>query len=280
MRIAIVADIHHGAPSLTKRGDAALPLLEAFAGFVARQKPDLVLDLGDRISDVDHETDLRLQREVAEALSVIDVPIHHVCGNHDRDHLSVAENSEILGQDLQSEVLDLGAWDLALWRADAKIHRKGHFGFFLPEPDRVWLSQICGAAQKPLLIASHVPVSGHAQTGNYYFERNEALSRYPQSASARAAMSTARMPVVAIAGHVHWNTVTCVDGVHHLTQQSLTESFTTQGEPAAAWGLLELGETVDWKVFGADPFQATLTPRKDRWTPPVPEFSQLQVPSS
>jgi Icc protein len=123
-------------------------------------------------------------------------------------------------------------------------------------------------------------VSGHAQTGNYYFERNEARSRYPQSASARAAMSTARVPVVAIAGHVHWNTVTCVDGVHHLTQQSLTESFTTQGEPAAAWGLLELGDTVRWTVFGADPFESKLTPRKTRWTPPVPEFSQLQVPSS
>jgi hypothetical protein len=142
------------------------------------------------------------------------------------------------------------------------------------------LSQTCGAAQKPLMIASHVPVSGHAQTGNYYFERNPELSRYPQSASARAAMETARVPVVAIAGHVHWNTVTCVGGIHHLTQQSLTESFTTQGAPAAAWGLLDLSDTVHWQVFGADPFEVRLSPRAPRWTPPLPPFSQLQAPSS
>ncbi|MEE4208730.1 MAG: metallophosphoesterase, partial [Parvularcula sp.] len=137
MRIAVIADIHHGSPSLTKRGDTALDLLDQFAAFVAAEKPDLVLELGDRISDVDRETDLRLQREVADALSVIGPPIFHICGNHDRDHLSVAENAEVLGQDLQNEVIDLGPWSLALWRADAEIHREPSTGFFLPERDRV-----------------------------------------------------------------------------------------------------------------------------------------------
>ena len=50
------------------------------------------------------------------------------------------------------------------------------------------------------------------------------------------------VPVVWLAGHVHWNTVTLVDGIPHVTLQSLTETFTTHPEPAAAWGLLELGD--------------------------------------
>ena len=55
-RIAIVTDIHHGAPSHTKRGDTALDLLGQFADWANAQKPDLVLDLGDRISDIDTQT--------------------------------------------------------------------------------------------------------------------------------------------------------------------------------------------------------------------------------
>ncbi|MEL6919741.1 MAG: metallophosphoesterase [Pseudomonadota bacterium] len=273
LRIAIVADIHHGAPSHTKRGDTALDLMARFADWVNVEKPDLVLDLGDRISDIDEETDLRLEREMADAFSALDVPVHHICGNHDRDHLSVAQNEEILGQSLQNEVLDAGDWQIALWRADAKITRTGEQrGFNLPEADLLWLSRTIQAADKPTLVASHVPVSGHGQTGNYYFERNAQFSRYPESDRARQALAQAHVPVICLAGHVHWNTVTTVDGIPHLTQQSLTESFTTQGAPAEAWGMLTLAETAHWQVFGKDPFEARVTPQTARWTPPLMPF--------
>lgn len=273
LRIAIVADIHHGAPSHTKRGDTALELMGRFSTWVNAEQPDLVLDLGDRISDVDQETDLRLEREIAEAFSRIDVPTHHICGNHDRDNLSVAQNEDILGQSLGNEVLDAGDWQIALWRADAKIDRTPERrGFNLPEADLLWLSRTMQMAHKPTLVVSHVPVSGHAQTGNYYFQRNEQFSRYPESDRVREALAQARVPVICLAGHVHWNTVTTVNGVPHLTQQSLTESYTTQGEPAEAWGLLTLADTAHWQVFGRDPFEARVTPQTGRWTPPLMPF--------
>lgn len=275
LRLAIVADIHHGADSFTKKGSAALPLMGEFARFVAEARPDAVLDLGDRISDVDRETDLALEAEVAEAFRALSAPVFHVNGNHDRDHLTTAENAEILGQALGSLVLDMGGWRIALWRADPKIHRgPGAGGFALPEADLLWLSAVVQAADRPLLVVSHVPVSGHAQTGNYYFERNPEVSTYPQAARARAVLAQARVPVVCLAGHVHWNTVTTVDGIPHLTQQSLTESFTTAGAPAGAMGLIELGETVHWRVAGEDPFEARLSPMARRWTPCLPSFAE------
>lgn len=273
LRIAIVADIHHGAPSHTKCGDAALPLMARFTGWANTEAPDMVLDLGDRISDVDESTDLRLETEVAETFKTVTAPVHHTCGNHDRDHLSVAQNEEILGQSLQNEVLDAGDWQIALWRADARISRAPERrGFNLPEADLLWLSRTMQAAEKPTLVVSHVPVSGHAQIGNYYFQRNPESSRYPSSDRARQALAQARVPVVCLAGHVHWNTVTTVDGIPHLTQQSLTESFTTQGLPAGAWGMLTLSDTAHWHVHGRDPFEAQLTPQSGRWTPPLMPF--------
>lgn len=273
LRIAIIADIHHGAPSYTKRGDAALPLMAQFADWVNAETPDLVLDLCDRISDIDETTDLQLEREVADAFKAVNAPIHHICGNHDRDHLNVAQNEEILGQALQNTVLDIGDWQIALWRADARICRDpDRRGFNLPEADLLWLSRTMQSAEKPTLVASHVPESGHSQIGNYYFENKAQFSRYPQSDRARAALAQARVPMVCVAGHVHWNTVTTVDGIPHLTQQSLTESFTTRGAPAAAWGLLTLTDTAHWQVFGQDPFEARVTPRTGRSTPPLRPF--------
>lgn len=277
-RIAIVADIHHGADAYTKKGTQALPLLEEFRRFVAKTRPDLVIDLGDRISDESPENDARLEREVMQALRPIPeiAPIAHLCGNHDRDYLSVAENETIFGCRLGHEVRDLGPWQVALWRADTLIRRPG--GFDLPDQDLDWLAQTIAAADRPLLIVSHVPVSGHSQAGNYYFERNPQSSTYPQADRVRAVLRGARVPVACIAGHVHWNTVTTVDGIVHLTQQSLTESFTTGGEPAAAFGLLELGaDMLHWQVHGLDAMRASfpVASLARRWTPPLPPFHEL-----
>lgn len=279
VRIAIVTDIHHGQPSTAKRGDAALALMEDFARYVAETGATHVLDMGDRISDENRDTDLRLEAEVAEAFRAVRAPIWHLNGNHDRDHLTIAENEAILGQSLQHEVQDLDGWRIVLWRADSRIRRgdealvPGGQNFLMAEADLVWLAHTMQAADRPTLVVSHVPLSGHAQTGNYYFQNTPGSSTYPMVERARAALSLARVPVACIAGHVHWNTITTVDGITHLTQQSLTESFTTQGEPAGAMGLIELGDTLNWEVVGADPIRFGFRPQAHRWTPPLPNFT-------
>lgn len=276
VRIALVADIHHGAPSLTKRGDAALDLMGDFARFSNDARPDLVIDLGDRISDISRDRDLELEEEVAEAFRAVEAPICHINGNHDRDHLSVEDNERILGQSLGHQTIDIGEWRIVLWRADTLIRRTGSTGLFdLPEADLLWLSRTIRNADRPMLIASHVPLSGHSQVGNYYFENNSGVSTYPQADRARAMIEQSRHPVVCISGHVHWNTVTPVNGTMHLTQQSLTESFTTAGEPSGAMGMLELGDTVTWRVEGRDPMAFTFRPTAARWTPPVPPFHRI-----
>jgi Icc protein len=274
LRIAIVTDIHHGKPSTAKRGDAALGLMAEFAAFVKDSGATQVLDMGDRISDENHDTDLALAAEVAEAFRAVQAPIWHLNGNHDRDHMTIVENEALLGQSLDHAVHDVDGWRIVLWRADSRIRRgnEGN-GFVLSEADLVWLARTMQATDRPTLVVSHVPISGHAQTGNYYFQNNPASSTYPVADRARAALALARVPVVCIAGHVHWNTVTTVNGITHLTQQSLTESFTTAGEPAGAMGLIELSNMVSWDVVGNDPFRFGLRPTAGRWTPPMPDFT-------
>ncbi len=283
LKIAIVTDIHHGKDAEAKKGSQALPLLKKFARFVAKQKPDLVLDLGDRISDEDPETDLRLEEEVSAAFEPIRrvAPVFHVCGNHDRDFLSVYQNERVLGQSLDNITLDLGAWRIALFRADTLIRRPG--GFCCPETDIAWLERTIDDADRPLLIASHVPVSGHSQIGNHYFENNADLATYPREAARiRAMLRASRVPTAWISGHVHWNTLTTIDGIPHMTQQSLTESFvmspdTGAGEACGAYGLLKLSKRdIAWRVFGADSLRVRipLDQTARRWYPVIKSVAE------
>ena len=93
----------------------------------------------------------------------------------------------------------------------------------------------------------------------------------------RAVLRAAQVPVMWLSGHVHWNTVTVADGIPHFTMQSLTESFTTSPEPAAAWALLQLDDAIDLRVFGRDPFAITLdaASTQRRWLTPLPEFHTI-----
>lgn len=274
VRLAFVTDIHHGPDHFTKKGSAALGLLDEFARFAAASRADAVIDLGDRISDDSRDVDLRLEAEVAEAFRAVQVPRFHVVGNHDRDHLSVEDNERIFGRAMRHQTVDIGAWRLVLWQADSRIRRPG--GFVLTEHDLLWLAQTIRAADRPLVIVSHVPISGHSQVGNYYFERNPASAQYPGAERARDVLRAARVPVVWVSGHVHWNTATIVDGIPHLTLQSLTETFTTHPEPAAAFGLLELDEAIAWRVVGRDSyaFDVATADTARRWITPLPPFHE------
>lgn len=277
LRLATITDIHYGADYLTKCGSQALVLAQRFVDFVNTVRPDAVIEMGDRISDVDRATDLRLTRELMAVLDQIECPRYHINGNHDLKHLSIADTEALLGQPMTSQVVNLGEWDLVLWRADPAFHAGPPRRVKLLDADFDWLARTLERARRPQLIISHIPVSPHATTGNYYFERAPLLAAYPESPRVRELLSEAAVPVVCLSGHVHWNTVAQDNGRFYLTQQSLTESFTSSGVPAEAFGLIELDTHIHWQVFGNDRLKVEFTPGADRWMAPLTTRPQDEV---
>lgn len=274
IRLAFIGDIHHGRDTFTKKGTAALSLLDRFVDKVERGDFDAVIELGDRISDEDANEDRRLLREVASRFARLRCPRHHVSGNHDHAMLSPQENETLLDAPLRCRAVELGPLRIVFWQPDVGLTRER--GFRLAAGDLARLERLLAEDERPTLLVSHVPLSGHAQTGNYYFERNPGHATYAEIADIRRVIASAPCPIAAVAGHVHWNTLTVVDGTPHITLQSLTETFTT-GAPAACTGVLEIdGETMRWTVSGLDPFAATLPwPRAKRhWTAPLPRFDE------
>jgi len=267
-RPAIIADIHHGPDTQTKCGRAALGLARQAVAAINACGADAVLNLGDRISDTDPRADATRAAEVAEVLAELSMPRYHLDGNHDIGHLTAAQNAAILGREPGHRVVRAGAWDLVLWQPDPRLTRDGVRGLRLDDADFDWLARIVGAGDRPILIASHTPVSPAVMTGNHYFEHQPDCAVFPQAPRVRAMLGEARVPVLCLSGHVHWNSVAQENGITYLTQQSLSEGFTTGGRPTGAWGVLDLDVKVSWRVEGLDPISVTLTPDAGRRVPP------------
>ncbi len=264
VRLAFVADLHHGSDGPTRRGAEALDRLAQFKAFVAYEEPDAAIDLGDRIT-AEGEDDAARAAETAAVFARFERPVHHLCGNHDVKSLSVSQNAAILGQDLGHECVDYGGWRLVLFRARA---RRKNGVFRLKAGDLDFLADAVRSADRPLVVASHIPLSGQSVAENPYFASKPERAAYEEAAELRSVLLGAKVPLVAIAGHVHSNSLALVSGQPHITLQSATDSAATYPVGSGAYAMLTLSdETIGWRVYGEDPFAVEVATRSAgrRW---------------
>ncbi len=272
-RLGIVADIHHGVDEVTKKGTAALTLLEQALDAAKAAAVDAVIDLGDRISDASPAKDVELASDVGKVFVRAGLVRHHVCGNHDRACLDAGDNALALQADTGSRVREVAVLRIILWQPE--VRTSASIGPRLGAGDLAWLVATLGASDRPTLLFSHVPLSGQSMIGNFWFENNPGHAAYSEQTDIRAALADAPCPLAAFAGHVHWNSLTMVDGVAHVTLQSLSETSATFPKPAGSFGLIEsVQEGLRWIVSGRDPFAATLPwiPRRLYRLKPLPPF--------
>jgi len=252
LRLALIADIHHGRCTETKAGPFALDLLERFVRATNDLHPDLVVDLGDRINDLDRETDLCLLGEVAARFRALRGPRVHLLGNHDQVNLSIADSEAALGVTLRSRTLDVRGWHVVFWYPRSRVGADGLYT--IGGDELAWLEANLAATELPSIIFTHVPFDGGSMVDNYYFENSPpGVAGYQNAGLAREVVRRSNKVSMVMAGHVHWNALNVVDGVPYVTIQSLTETFTTSPHPAAAWATLDVtGETLALQIVGRD----------------------------
>lgn len=263
LRLGLIADIHHGPDLGTKVGTAALPLMRDVLPELKALNADAVIELGDRINDVDHDEDLRLTAEVAAAFGGAGLKASHLLGNHDNHEITRAESEDAFQQRFDSYSFDENGFHIVIWNADTHV-RAGE-GFRLGEGDLVWLEADLANTELPTVICSHVPLDNGSMEGNLYFERHRHFAFYEQAeegAAVRRVIERSGKVVLCLAGHAHWNALNVIDGIPYVTVHSLTEGFTTGGKPTGAWGVAEIGEEIDIRVFGRDRARFVL-PRRE-----------------
>lgn len=251
LKIALIADIHHGIDMGTKLGSAALPLMRPFVDWVNAIQPDLVVELGDRINDRDKDADLEWTRDVAHAFTAVRRPCVHLLGNHDFNQLSRSESENAMQTTFASHSRDAQGYHLAFWNSAVQF-KDGVFQ--LAPEDLTWLASDLAATALPTIIFSHLPLDNGSMIGNYYFEKVvPSGAHYADGAAARDIIERSGKVIACIAGHTHWNARSTIDGVHHIAVHSLTESFTTHPHPTGAYGILSIEDALTVEVFGRDP---------------------------
>lgn len=211
LKLAVVTDIHHGPTRFTKLGALAVPLLEGVRDKISELGVDLVVDLGDRISNVDHDTDLELVRDVMSIFDGVEVRHEHLLGNHDLHYLSREENEEILGRSLSSHSFDLKGWHLIFWQLDLS---HGYEKSATPsESELEWLRKDLDKTIHPSIIFTHIPLNDGAMIGNFYFQNKIEGSSVQHTMDAREIIEASGNVVMCVAGHVHWNDSSTIDGI-------------------------------------------------------------------
>ena len=277
MKISIITDIHHHGPvsrSCPNR-DMDFPVLESVERFVDHTingGADVLLDLGDRIDDLDPETDVTLAQDLAAVFDRFPRERVHLMGNHDVVHLSKEKNEEIYGCSFDSRVVDLGDTRLIAWQPSVVLdYVKG--GFAPTGNHLAWLVRALLNDDRPAIIATHVSLSGRPQIGNFYHQFHPAYSAYPDHEVVRAAVEKTGRAAIWLSGHSHWNTWVNIANIHHFTLQSHIERYTTYPKTAATFADLVIDDgQFTLTVHGNDPLHMRLPFRKSGdqfWLPPV-----------
>jgi 3',5'-cyclic-AMP phosphodiesterase len=274
MKIAIISDIHFaGAPA----GEFDVrPVVDAFVDWANRIDADLLLDLGDRIDDIDRAADFENTAALARIFERFKGRRVHLLGNHDVVNLTGEDHRQLFGQLPGHQAIDLGECRLLAWEPSVLLDRK--LGFPPAGRELDWLTQGLDSDDRPAIIVSHIPVSGAAMIGNYYFENNPDFATYPDHAEIRRLVEQTGRAALWLSGHVHWNSSANFAGIRHLTVQSASETYTTMPDPACTYALLEIEQaTVRLEVFGRDtmrlemPFRAS---GSSPWPQPRPRVAR------
>jgi len=268
--ISIVSDIHHGPAVETKSGKDSLRLLSNVVKESNALCADIVIDLGDRISDVDRETDLRNEREVGSFFTGFNSPVRFILGNHDVVNLTVMDNEEALGAPLTHGSVDVGQFHLVFWNAHNYIpYPKPTNGALISDIE--WLRNDLNASHLPSVIFSHFPLAEISMAGNYYFEDMPEYASEPNAPFLRNNLWQWGHVILCVSGHVHWNSLHIVDDIPFFSIDSISETFCNQGQASGGWGTLALGKDIAIQTKGLNPMSLVLPMRAPgvRWTPSI-----------
>lgn len=266
MKLGIVTDIHAGNDFNTKRGSRALDLLAEALAHMKSAGCDLVIDLGDRISEESRGADLALAARIGDIFAASGLRHAHLCGNHDLYGLDEADNAAIFGP-VGSRLIEADGLSLALFQGDMDSV-ENRMRFELSEAKLGELKALLAEARGRTLLFSHVPLLSRSMEGSFYFERGWPGGHcYANADAIRSVLESAPNLVACLAGHVHWTTHMALDGIHLCTIGSLSETILTPPEPEGAYAIVSVADRLQIEVHGLAPtgYALPFRPHGHRW---------------
>jgi 3',5'-cyclic-AMP phosphodiesterase len=235
-------------------------LLDRFIAAMRDARPACIVDLGDRINSVAAGQDGVRERYVRRRLEDAGVPVYHVLGNTDVEHLPKHDALAAVKKGWAAELIDLGPLRLVLLdTVDPAVDvggvpGRGSAGGAVSAAQIDWLRAALAERDAACLVFGHHPLDEPALVGHHYFAARPSLAAVQNRADVRMVLEGAPAVAAVFSGHLHWTRAEEINGIPYVTIGSLVDTAYTGGEPAGAYALVTVGpETVEVGVFGRAP---------------------------
>ncbi len=180
-------------------------LLDRFVDIVNNElKPDVIMELGDRIIDVDEQTDLRNTRTVFESIDRrVSCPCFHVDGNHDFVNASKKQLAQVLHSPTLPYAMTFKGYKCIFFDSlDPMIEGVGGE---VSRNQLEWLRNEMNNDDLPKMAFSHHPVNYHEIHRNFLIpEETVPLMQVKNSDTVREILEGGRNFLLHASGHLHW----------------------------------------------------------------------------
>lgn len=221
VRVGLMTDLHYGdkEPTKTRFYREALAKLDEAVEFMNREKPALVVEVGDFIDQADSvEREIEWLKTMEAHFAKLSMPRHYVLGNHcvgtltkkefaahtkaPGGHASVEENG------VTFLILD------ACFREDGTPYERKNFNWQdsnLPKAELAWLEAALGKASGPVVIFAHQRLD---------MDKAHAVRN---AAEVRALLEKSGKVLAVFQGHSHKNDYQQIGGIHYTTLVAMIE---------------------------------------------------------
>lgn len=236
IKLVFISDIHYSLnKDFSSSGWRYMPsgetksLLDDFVQIVNDElMPDAVIDLGDRLKDVDRNCDLENTKTLKSLLDDrLNCPCFHINGNHDFVNLTKEELAKVLDSPLLPYAKDLKDYRLLFMDSLDPMISGG--GSMVSLNQLNWLETELNRDNKPKLVFSHHPLNHHKIDKNAYISPNIIPLMYTQNADqVKDVLERAESFVTHVSSHMHFFAFTS----NYLVNSSFGSSYPeTQNTP-------------------------------------------------
>jgi alkaline phosphatase len=221
LRVGLMTDLHYAdkEPTKTRFYREALEKLDEAVEHMNREKPAVVIELGDFIDQADSvEREIEWLKTMESHFAKLSMPRHYVLGNHCVGTLTKAEfarHTKAAGGHASFESAGVTFLILdACFREDGTPYGRKNFDWTdanLPEAELSWLESALAKAGGPVIVLAHQRLD----VDKAHAVRN--------AAKVRALLEKSGKVFAVFQGHSHKNDYQQIAGIHYTTLVAMVE---------------------------------------------------------
>ena len=247
LRIVLVGDVHMGPSNSTRPGEETPVLMQELVEKINSEiKPDLVIELGDRINNSNPLSDRDNAIRFASIISRLSMPYHLILGNHDIHHLTKKENEAIFGKPVLRRAESFKGFKLIFLDTEEPVIEG--VGGSISDEQLQWLNFELNNDDLPKIVFGHHPIDEQDIGDNPHFLEFPPLAFTKNRDKVREILDSGKNVISYINGHVHWFSFCTGKSVPAISVPSFTEAWPEKSNAPGMFAEVSFTQSKDIQV--------------------------------